>query len=254
MDKQCNQEYETLEQLLSDNSFLISEQGENCTVNKEDPVSPVEVLANNVRDKTERATQEIESYNSDVVEVQAKVSEAKAMLNNHKERFGKLHQAQNSLLADGSGVQKIKNIIRAILRQDKDGIDLSKVNEDSSPTDILKFIDAQVKLYSGYDENPENISKLVKRLKKMVRSHLLFISWFASPFYLTLILISSMYITSLHHSLRQSPVWNAPAALEPSQTKVKSIPFRHVCQSWEIRTYLNYMPWLLRRVLRFVTY
>ena len=49
LERQVTQEYDVLTDLLRENSFLISSQGENIRVTKEDPIAPVEVLHNNVR-------------------------------------------------------------------------------------------------------------------------------------------------------------------------------------------------------------
>ena len=70
------------------------------------------------------------------------------------------------LLADG-GVQQIKSVIRAIMRLEKDNLDV--INEDSSPTKVLKFISSQVANLQHMDERPEHLTKIIKRMKSMVR-------------------------------------------------------------------------------------
>ena len=74
--------------------------------------------------------------------------------------------------ADG-GVQKIKSVIRAIMRSEKDNIDIDNINEDSNPTDIAKFIADQITNFQEIDEKPEHLNKIMKRLKKMVRKMLI---------------------------------------------------------------------------------
>lgn len=47
LDRQVDQEYDSLTDMIRDNSFLISSQGEDARVSKEDPIAPIEVLHNN---------------------------------------------------------------------------------------------------------------------------------------------------------------------------------------------------------------
>ena len=70
--------------------------------------------------------------------------------------------------ADG-GVQKIKSVIRAIMRYERDVIDVDAINEDTSPTEVLKFIASQVSSFQELDEKPEHVAKIIKRLKRLVR-------------------------------------------------------------------------------------
>ena len=171
MERQVNQEYDTLKELLQDNSYIIAESGESVTnVTKEDPVAPVEVLHNNVRNKKLKAEDDMDRYNKAVGVVQKKLSEKKAALNGHKQRYAMLDNKKTQLLGADGGVQKIKSVVRAILRQDKEHVDIDTLNEDSQPTAILKWLGAQLEQYSAYDEKPENISKIMKRLKKMAVS------------------------------------------------------------------------------------
>ncbi len=80
-----------------------------------------------------------------------------------------LQLKRTQLLGADGGVQKIKSVIRAILRHERDHIDLDKYNEDTSPTEILKFIADQVTSFQELDEKPEHVTKIMKRLKRMVR-------------------------------------------------------------------------------------
>jgi hypothetical protein len=73
------------------------------------------------------------------------------------------------LLGADGGVQKIKSVIRAILRHERDYIDVDKYNENTSPNEILKFIASQVTSFQELDEKPEHVTKIIKRLKRMVR-------------------------------------------------------------------------------------
>jgi len=173
LERQVTQEYDTMIDLLKENSFLISSQGEGePRVTKEDPLTPVDVLHNNVRNKLMDAQAEVERCNSAVGDVQKKVSEKQALLGNHRHRFQQLQQKKTHLLRDGGGVQRVKSVVKAIIRFDKDDIDPERINEDTSPAELLKYVAEQVKNYSNVEEKPENITKIVKRLKKMAKADL----------------------------------------------------------------------------------
>ena len=88
-----------------------------------------------------------------------------ALLNSHRQRFGALHQKRTNLLGADGGVQKIKSVIRAIMRSEKDNIDIDKINEDSNPTEIAKYIADQITNFQEFDEKPEHLNKIMKRLK-----------------------------------------------------------------------------------------
>ncbi len=55
------------------------------------------------------------------------------------------------------------------MRFEREVIDIDQYNEDTNPTEILKFIASQVASYQDLDEKPEHVSKIIKRLKRMVR-------------------------------------------------------------------------------------
>ena len=131
LERQVNQEYDVLTELLKENSFLIS-RFPHCNVTREDPVAPVGVLHNNVRNQLKLAEDEVEHINSSFGDVQKKVSEKKALLTNHKQRFQLLQQKKSVLFSPDGGVQKIKSVTRAILRLEKDNVDTDKINEDST--------------------------------------------------------------------------------------------------------------------------
>ncbi len=133
LEKQVGQEYDLLTEQVRDNSYAISSQGENVNVTKEDPIAPVEVLANNIRTKLKRAQDDVEEFNGRVGNVMKKVSEKKALLGSHKQRHQLLLQKKSTLMSADGGVQKILSTIRAIMRYEKDNIDATNISEESTP-------------------------------------------------------------------------------------------------------------------------
>ena len=162
MEKQITSEYDALTALLQDNAYVIAEQEETFVVSlvtKEDPIAPIGVLLNNVRNKQLKAIKDTDRLQSDVT-----------MLKGHMKRYAMLDNKKNLLLGADSGLQKIKSVVRSILRTDKDHVDINVLNQNSQPTAILKWLGARLEQYSAYDEKPENITKIIKRLKKMAVS------------------------------------------------------------------------------------
>ena len=75
LDRQVSQEFDVLSDLLRDNEYLMSSHGERPRLTKEDPIAPIEVLANNVRNKTIEAQSDFDRQNARVGELQKKLSE-----------------------------------------------------------------------------------------------------------------------------------------------------------------------------------
>lgn len=169
LEKQVTQEYEVLEEKMKDNSFLLSSYGEQKPrITKEDPVSPLDVLANNVRRKHLDAEDDVHRCNEALSEAQMKLSEKKALLGSHRQRLQQLQHRANQLNREEGGVQKILRVIRAIIRFDKTHIDTETINEYSTPSEVLKYLTEQINELSVLEEKPEVIIRIIKRLKKMV--------------------------------------------------------------------------------------
>jgi methionine salvage enolase-phosphatase E1 len=88
-----------------------------------------------------------------------------------------IHSASNvlqnrkaTLLEADGGVQKVRSVIRALLRMDKDKIEPNQLTEDTKPSDVLKYIADQIESAQKHEERPEQIEKVIKRLKKLVRN------------------------------------------------------------------------------------
>lgn len=55
------------------------------------------------------------------------------------------------------------------MRYEKDSIDVDRINEDTNPTEVLKFIASSVTSLQEMDEKPEHVAKIMRRLKRLVR-------------------------------------------------------------------------------------
>jgi hypothetical protein len=202
LEKQINAEYDALTTLLQDNAYVIAEQEETFVVSlvtKEDPVAPIGVLLNNVRNKQLNAIKDTDRLQSDVT-----------MLKGHTQRYAMLDNKKKQLLGTEGGVQKIKKVVRAR----KDHVNIDTLNEDSQPAVILKWLGAQLKQYSAYDEKPENITKTSK-------------CWFILVYTLFILTYSSRLFRPLPLYYRKRN-WFVHAVHENSPMSMTSIPFKIV--------------------------
>ena len=96
-----------------------------------------------------------------------------------------LQNRKATLLEADGGVQKVRSVIRALLRMDKDRLEPNQITEDSKPSDVLKYIADQIESAQKHEERPEQIEKVIKRLKKLVKNdnvsveHVMLSSFFA---------------------------------------------------------------------------
>lgn len=89
------------------------------------------------------------------------------------EKQNKLLEKKKQLMQDEGGVQKIKSVTRAIVRWGKDngGMDVDQISDETCPSDLLKYIDKTAKSFQE-KEKPEQLCKIIKRLKKLAKSDL----------------------------------------------------------------------------------
>ncbi len=81
LEKQVAQEYDALVDLVKDNSYLIGAQGGNSNApSKDNPLAPAEVLANNVRNTSIAAQNNLKRQTLRVGDIQKKQSEKKGKL------------------------------------------------------------------------------------------------------------------------------------------------------------------------------
>jgi len=170
LEGQVTQEFEVLEEKIKDNSFLLSSHGEaHVRVTKEDPVSPLDILSNNVRRKHLDAEDEVSRSNTDLSRIQIQLSEKKALITSHMQRLQNLQYRANQLNREGGGVQKIGSIIRAIIRQD-DNPSPQLIHANAKPQDVLAYLTDQINECNAMDDKPEQVKRIIKRLKKMVKT------------------------------------------------------------------------------------
>eukprot|EP00970_Alexandrium_tamarense_P014915 scaffold4488_cov185-Alexandrium_tamarense.AAC.19 len=165
LEKQVSDEFLGLKDMLKDNSYVLSEHGEhNVTVTTEDPVSPVEVAANNIRRKHLDAEDDVNRANEAIADLNGKIAEKRAVLSQNNGRLQQLKNRANQLNAEGGAVQKVNNVVSAILRSDLYDPDL--ITADSKPSEIMQFLQDAISELSAIDVKPEVVSRILKPLKK----------------------------------------------------------------------------------------
>ncbi len=80
-----------------------------------------------------------------------------------------LQQKRTHWLGVNGGVQKIKSFIRAIMSTEKGNLYIVKLNKETDPTEVAKYIADQIANFK-FDENPVHLNNIMKRLERMVRA------------------------------------------------------------------------------------
>ena len=88
--KQAGQEYDGLTEKIRENSGLLSANGEVIRINEEDAVQPIQVVKGSIRQKYDNTERDIDRCHKAVADLQSKVVEKKALLQNHRGRLAQL--------------------------------------------------------------------------------------------------------------------------------------------------------------------
>ena len=99
LDRQVSQEFDVLNDLLRDNEYLMSSHGERPRLTKEDPIAPIEVLANNVRNKMIEASSDFDRQRVRVEEIKKQVAEK-----NGKSLFPACHYPHGHSIVSSSSI------------------------------------------------------------------------------------------------------------------------------------------------------
>lgn len=109
--KQASQEFEGLRDKIKENSGLLSANGEIIRITEDDPVMPIQLVKGNIRIKYENAEKDIERSQKAVSDLQSKVTEKNALLQNHRGRLAQLQLRANQLDHEDGPVQKISRVV-----------------------------------------------------------------------------------------------------------------------------------------------
>ena len=112
LQKQAAQEFDGLKDKLHENSGFLSANGEVVRVTEDEPVFPLQVVKDSIRQKFDDAERDIDRSHKTIAGLQSKVTEKNAILQNHKSRLNQLHQRANQLDHEDGPVQKISRVVR----------------------------------------------------------------------------------------------------------------------------------------------
>lgn len=168
LEKQAAQEFDGLKDKIRENSGFLAANGEVVRVTEDDPVCPLQVVKDNIRQKYENAEREIDRCHKTVSDLQSKVTEKNALLTNHKGRLAQLRLKATQLDHEDGPVQKISRVVNALVREQRDLVEEDEIKPESPPTEVIKFISQQINELGSVLKD-DQISKVVKRIKKMVR-------------------------------------------------------------------------------------
>eukprot|EP00804_Cyclotella_cryptica_P001162 CCRYP_016992-RC/>CCRYP_016992-RC protein AED:0.11 eAED:0.11 QI:270/1/1/1/0.66/0.68/16/2123/747 len=165
LEKQAAQEFDGLKDKIRENSGFLSANGEVVRVSEDDPVCPLQVVKDNIRQKYETAEREIDRCHKTVSDLRSKVTEKNALLTNHKGRLTQLRLKANQLDHEDGPVQKISRVVNALVREQRELVDEDEIYPESPPTEVIKFISKQINELGAVLKD-EQISKVVKRIKR----------------------------------------------------------------------------------------
>ncbi|KAL7521947.1 hypothetical protein ACHAWX_006642 [Stephanocyclus meneghinianus] len=166
LEKQAAQEFDGLKDKIRENSGFLAANGEVVRVTEDDPVCPLQVVKDNIRQKYENAEREIDRCHKTVSDLQSKVTEKNALLTNHKGRLAQLRLKATQLDHEDGPVQKISRVVNALVREQRDLVEEDEIKPESPPTEVIKFISQQINELGSVLKD-DQISKVVKRIKKM---------------------------------------------------------------------------------------
>ena len=109
--KQADQEFDGLKDKIRENTGLLSAHGEVINVREDDPVMPIQIVQSNIRMKYETAEKDIDRSQKAASDLQSKVTEKNALLQNHKGRLAQLQVRASQLDHDEGPVQKISRTV-----------------------------------------------------------------------------------------------------------------------------------------------
>ena len=112
LQKQAAQEFDGLKDKIRENSGLCSAHGEVVRVTEDEPVLPLQVIKDSIRQKFDDAERDIDKSHKTIAGLHSKVTEKNAILQNHKNRLGQLRQRANQLDHEDGPVQKISRVVR----------------------------------------------------------------------------------------------------------------------------------------------
>jgi len=172
--KQIRQERDILKEKIENNKFQFTEYGESLEITDDNPSAPCEVLVNNMRTRLKEQEAEVKHASKSANEAQGKLQEKKAIMNSNHSRLVALQGKRSNLLRDEGGIQKIKQCVRALIRNEKqegygdDGGELT-INEDSPIHEVLSYLDEGISECTRHEINPAHLAKMLKRLKRMAK-------------------------------------------------------------------------------------
>ena len=169
---QVAQDLETLEQMVTDNSFLLQ---------KHDVVPSVEVRGAEIRElsdamedvvrrtaeKAELAQGRYDDSDNKWQSIKNEYSKENALLLNTRQNLESRKAMLSDLLASGRGVQRINQIVRAIRSfEHSQGLG-ETVGTDVEPQRLLEYMTERIGELTLEEDRLESISRTIKKLRKL---------------------------------------------------------------------------------------
>jgi len=171
LEKQMRQDIELLDEMEKENSFLLQKYQvklpdvknvESAEVNR-----MMDSLLEEITDKFEKSKSDLEKAEEQLKSSSAQLSKLSAVLSHKQETLSKQKDQLTILSTDGRGVQQIKNAIKAVRQFETSTNGDIGFDPNADPQSLLLYFTKKIGELSNDDSQPESVSKVIKKLKKL---------------------------------------------------------------------------------------
>jgi len=169
LERQVTQDMELIEEMKTENSFLLQQYNAQIPTNgtERELVSTMETLTGEVGDRLDTATRELEGSSDELKQVESRASKLSAVLNQNKNTLTRRKDQLSVLTDEGRGVQRIKQIIRAVRQYEQTTFGETDVPATVEPQELLERFTRRLGELATDSDQPETISRTIKKLKKL---------------------------------------------------------------------------------------
>ncbi len=167
LESQVAQDKEIVEEIKTENSALMQKyniQLATGSLEERQALDEMDVKLGEVKDKVAAAERESEDSSEELKESDSVVSKLTALLNHNKSNLSSLKDQLNQLAGDGRGVQRIKQITRAVRSFEMTTMGDSQVPVDVEPQELLDHFTKRIEELSTQSDQPESVSRIMKKL------------------------------------------------------------------------------------------
>ena len=173
LQRQVTQDMELIEEMRQENSFLLRKfnikipnvETDNCLEVNNKMDSILDDVTNNmdkINNDYNQACERQKKSSSQFSKVSALLSHKQETLKRQKERLTELSK-------EDRGVHQIRNVIKAVRSFENQMYGDTRVAPNADPQQLLQYFTTRIGELSTEELQPESVSKVIKKLKKLVK-------------------------------------------------------------------------------------